>query len=195
MLHLSTCDRVGDQALLKLGQQHLGRDDRVRTDVDLRDKLVDLVSVRNLRHKPEALFSLFRQFMHPISLPRLIHFFDLVLPSSHLCQHRGLIRARPYGAATTSGTCMRLRPSAGRLESGFPISLLPMMISTMYVFTGTVIHCSSSLIPMLCRPVALVISESRPVMLPTNSTFKWDFAKVWLSFSTTLLETNNFRQS
>ena len=38
------------------------------------------VSVRNLRHKPEALFSLFRQFMHRISIPRLIHFFYLVLP-------------------------------------------------------------------------------------------------------------------
>ena len=46
--------------------------------------LVDLVSVRNLRHKPEALFSLFRQFMQRISLPRLIHFFDLTL-SQHIC--------------------------------------------------------------------------------------------------------------
>ncbi len=80
MLHLSTCDQVGDQALLKIGQQHLGLDDKVRTESDLRDILVDLVSVRNLRHKPEALFSLFRQFMQRISLPRLIHFFDLVLP-------------------------------------------------------------------------------------------------------------------
>ena len=80
MLHLSTCDRVGDQGVLRLGQQHLGPDDTVKTEGDLRDKLVNLVSVRNLRHEPEALFSLFRQFMQRISLPRLIHFFDLVLP-------------------------------------------------------------------------------------------------------------------
>ena len=38
------------------------------------------MSVGNLRHRPEALFSLFRQFLQRISLPRLIHFFDLVLP-------------------------------------------------------------------------------------------------------------------
>ena len=37
-------------------------------------------SVGNLRHKPEALFALFRQFLRRISLPRLIHFLDLVLP-------------------------------------------------------------------------------------------------------------------
>ena len=47
---------------------------------ELRDRLIDLVSVGNLRHKPEALFALFRQFLMRISLPRLIHFFDLVLP-------------------------------------------------------------------------------------------------------------------
>ncbi len=80
MLHLSTCDHVRDQDLLDLGRQYLGIDDSVRSVVDLRDKLVDLVDIRNLRHKPEALFSLFRQFMQRISLPRLVHFLDLVLP-------------------------------------------------------------------------------------------------------------------
>ena len=54
--------------------------DTIRTETELRDRLIDLVSVGNLRHKPEALFALFRQFMMRISLPRLIHFFDLVLP-------------------------------------------------------------------------------------------------------------------
>ena len=38
----------------------------------LRDRLIDLVSVGNLRHKPEELFALFRQFMMCISLPRLV---------------------------------------------------------------------------------------------------------------------------
>ena len=42
--------------------------------------LAHLVSVGNLKHKPEALFTLFRQFLTRISLPRLIHFLDLVLP-------------------------------------------------------------------------------------------------------------------
>ena len=47
---------------------------------EFRDRLIDRVSVGNLRHRPEALFSLFRKFLQRISLPRLIHFFDLVLP-------------------------------------------------------------------------------------------------------------------
>ena len=38
------------------------------------------MSVGNLKHKPEALFTLFRQFLTRIFLPRLIHFLDLVLP-------------------------------------------------------------------------------------------------------------------
>ena len=45
MLHLSKCVHVCDQDLLDLGQQYLGMDDSVRSVVDLRDKLVDLVSI------------------------------------------------------------------------------------------------------------------------------------------------------
>ena len=46
----------------------------------LRDQLIDLVSVGNLKHRPEALFALFRQFLQRLTLPRLCHFLDLVLP-------------------------------------------------------------------------------------------------------------------
>ena len=46
----------------------------------LRDHLIELVSVRNLKHRPEALFALFRQFLQRLTLPRLCHFLDLVLP-------------------------------------------------------------------------------------------------------------------
>ena len=45
----------------------------------LRDHLIELVSVRNLKHRPEALFALFRQFLQKLTLPRR-HFLDLVLP-------------------------------------------------------------------------------------------------------------------
>ena len=38
------------------------QDGQARTEVELRDRLIELVSVGNLRHKPEALFSLFRKF-------------------------------------------------------------------------------------------------------------------------------------
>ena len=80
MLHLSTREHHESPALLQLGKQQVKLSDQVRSGTDLRDRLIDLVSVGNLRHKPEALFSLFRKFMQRISLPRLIHFFDLVLP-------------------------------------------------------------------------------------------------------------------
>ena len=80
MFHLSTREHIESQVLLQLGKQQVKLGDQVRSETDLRDRLIDLVSVGNLRHKPEALFSLFRKFLQRISLPRLIHFFDLVLP-------------------------------------------------------------------------------------------------------------------
>ena len=80
MHHLSTREHHDGPALLQLGKQQVKLCDQVRTETELRDRLIDRVSVGNLRHKPEALFSLFRKFLQRISLPRLIHFFDLVLP-------------------------------------------------------------------------------------------------------------------
>ena len=80
MLHLSTWEEGEGHVLLQLGKQVVKQGDQVRTETDLRDRLIDLVSVGNLRHKPEAWFALFRQFMMRMSLPRLVHFFDLVLP-------------------------------------------------------------------------------------------------------------------
>ena len=80
MQHLSTRAHDDSQVLLQLGAQHVRHGGQARTEVELRDRLIDLVSVGNLRHRPEALFSLFRKFLQRISLPRLNHFFDLVLP-------------------------------------------------------------------------------------------------------------------
>ena len=80
MKYLSTREHVDDQFLLQLGAKYVRNDNPARTEVELRDSLIDLVSVGNLRHKPEALFSLFRKFLQRISLPRLLHFLDLVLP-------------------------------------------------------------------------------------------------------------------
>ena len=80
MQHLSTREHGDDQVLLQLGAKHVRHDNHVRTEVELRDRLIDLVSVGNLRHRPEALFSLFRKFLQRISLPRPVHFLGLVLP-------------------------------------------------------------------------------------------------------------------
>ena len=80
MQYLSTREHEDDQVLLQLGAKHVRQENHARTEVELRDRLIDLVSVGNLRHRPEALFSLFRKFLQRISLPRLVHFLDLVLP-------------------------------------------------------------------------------------------------------------------
>ena len=60
-----------------MGPKAIQQGEAISTETRLQDRLIDLVSVGNLLHKPEAVF---RQFMIRISLPRLIHFFDFVLP-------------------------------------------------------------------------------------------------------------------
>ena len=80
MVQLSTWEETEGGKVLQMGKKVVHQRDQICTETELRDRLIDLVSVGNLRHKPEALFALFRQFMMRISLPRLVHFFDLVLP-------------------------------------------------------------------------------------------------------------------
>ena len=78
----------------------------------LRDHLIELVSVRNLRHRPEALFALFRQFLQRLTLPRLCHFLDLVLPQLTA------VRAPWADATRTLWTCHHIR--AVSHENGYP---------------------------------------------------------------------------
>ena len=80
MEHLSTWKETEGGQVLRMGKDAIQQGETINTEVELRDRLIDLVSVGNLKHKPEALFTLFRQFLTRISLPRLIHFLDLVLP-------------------------------------------------------------------------------------------------------------------
>ena len=80
MERLSTWKESEGGKVLTMGRKVIQQGTTINTEMDLRDRLIDLVSVGNLRHKPEALFALFRQFLRRISLPRLIHFLDLVLP-------------------------------------------------------------------------------------------------------------------
>ncbi len=103
MLHLSTREEEEGYVLLQLEKQHVKPGEQIRTDTDLRDRLIDLVSVGNLRHRPEALFTLFRKFMMQIFLPRLIHFFDLVLSQLMSVQAAWTGEEKHYGAVTTSG--------------------------------------------------------------------------------------------
>ena len=80
MLHLSTVDEVKDSELLALGRTHLEIDTPFVSAEALRNYLIELISVRNLRHRPEVLFGLFRQFLQRLTLPKICHFLDLVLP-------------------------------------------------------------------------------------------------------------------
>ena len=67
MLQLSTWEEKEGGKVLQMGKQVVSQGDQIRSETELRDRLIDLVSVGNLRHKPEALFALFRQFMMRIS--------------------------------------------------------------------------------------------------------------------------------
>ena len=80
MEHLSTWTETEGGKVLTMGKEAIPRGGTVNSEVELRNELIDLISVGNLKHKPQALFTLFRQFLTRISLPRLIHFMDLVLP-------------------------------------------------------------------------------------------------------------------
>ena len=80
MEHLSTWTETEGGKVLTMGKEAIPQGETINSEVELRDQLIDLISVGNLKHKPKALFTLFRQFLTRISLPRLIHFMDLVLP-------------------------------------------------------------------------------------------------------------------
>ena len=80
MEHLSTWTETEGGKVLTMGKEAIPQGETINSEVELRNQLIDLISVGNLKHKPQALFTLFRQFLTRISLPRLIHFMDLVLP-------------------------------------------------------------------------------------------------------------------
>ena len=112
MLHLSTAEEVKDIDLLALGTKHLDMETPFESAVALRDHLIELISVRNLRHRPEALFALFRQFLQRLTLPRLCHFLDLLLPQLTP------VRAPWADAARTLWTCHHIR--AVSHDKGYP---------------------------------------------------------------------------
>ena len=66
----------------------------------------------NLKHRPEALFALFRQFLRRLTLPRLCHFLDLVLPQLTP------VHAPWVDATRTLWTCHRIR--ARTHQNGYP---------------------------------------------------------------------------
>ena len=92
-----------DSELLELGRMHLEVDTPFVSAETLRDHLIELISVRNLRHRSEALFALFRQFLQKLTLPRICHFLDLVL------LQLTPVRAHWADATRTLWTCHHIR--------------------------------------------------------------------------------------
>ena len=137
MLHLSTVDEVKDSDLLALGTTHLKMDTPFDSAEALRDHLIELISVRNLRHRPEALFALFRQFLERLTLPRICHFLDLVLPQLTP------VRAPWADATRTLWTCHHIRASSH--ENGYPCQhVLPGSRNTVLRTKQVIIGCVRS---------------------------------------------------
>ena len=147
MLHLSTVDEVKDSDLLALGTTHLEMDTPFDSAEALRDHLIELISVRNLRHRPEALFALFRQSLQRLTLPRICHFLDLVLPQ--LTPVRRMLLGL-YGLATTF-VPPHMRMDI-RVSQGLPLlfSLRRMTISTTCGFSGAIYRSSCFQIHKWC---------------------------------------------
>ena len=134
--------------------------------------------------------------MQRISLPRLIHFFDLVLPQLTPVQAAWADEGKTLWSChhATSGTFTLLIISQRRRGCGSSISSLHMMTFIMYASNGRTTHCFCSLIPTWYRRVARTSFKSRPVMSPTSSISKWDSGKGWPSFYITWLGKRSFKQ-
>ena len=114
MEHLSTWTETEGGKVLTMGKEAIPRGGTVDSEEELRNELIELISVGNLKYKPQALFTLFRQFLTRISLPRLIHFMDLVLPQLTPVQ------AAWAGEEKTLWSCHYIRWLRGRHSDATP---------------------------------------------------------------------------
>ena len=124
-----------------------------RTEV-LRDHLIELISVRNLRHRPEALFALFRQFLQRLTLPRICHFLDLVLPQLTP------VRAPWADATRTLWTCHHIRATAH--ENGHPYEP---RVTIAYFFTS---HDHIHHVRILWGTLPLLLFSDPRMVYPVN---------------------------
>ena len=146
MLHLSTVEEVKDSDLLALGNTHLETDTPFVSTEELRDHLIELISVRNLKHRPEALFALFRQFLQRLTLSRLCHFLDLVLPQLTP------VRAPWADATRTLWTCHHIR--AVSYVNGSPLSRgLPLGTSFPHMIKYTTCESPGALCRFSCSRI------------------------------------------
>ena len=151
---MSTVNEVKDSELLELGRMHLEVDTPFASAEVLRDHLIELISVRNLRHRPEALFALFRQFLQRLTLPRICHFLDLVLPQLTP------VRAPWADAARTLWTCHHIR--AITHENGHPYEP---RVTIAYFFTS---HDHIHHVRVLWGTLPLLLFSDPRMVYPVN---------------------------
>ena len=114
MEHLSIWTETEGGKVLTMGKDAIPRGWTVNSEEELRNELIELISVGNLKYKPQALFTLFWQFLTRISLRRLIHFMDLVLPQLTPVQ------AAWAGEEKTLWSCHYIRWLRGRHSDATP---------------------------------------------------------------------------
>ena len=81
MAEFSQIEPVHSDRILQIGNFHLqGVGDGWETWDRMRNAVIDEVTVRGRAHQPSVVVNLIRSFLMRLSLPRLLHFLDLVLP-------------------------------------------------------------------------------------------------------------------
>ena len=102
--------------------------------------------------------------------------------SLHQCKRPGRMPAKPCGVVIISGMYKRVLSPRGGQESGLATSSRRTTTFTMLEWHGMVTPSCSFLIPVWWSFVTLVISGSRPPMLPISNISRWDSQKAWQFF-------------
>ena len=81
MMEFSHIEPVQSDKILQIGRFHLaGVGDAWETWDQMRDAVIDEVTIRGKAQQPAVVVNLIRGFLQRLPLPRLLHFLDLVLP-------------------------------------------------------------------------------------------------------------------
>ena len=173
MEHLSTWTETEGGKVLTMGKEAIPRGRTVDSEEELRNELIELISVGNLKYKPQALFTLFRQFLTRISLPRLIHFMDLVLPQLTPVQ------AAWAGEEKTLWSCHHIRWLRERHSDATP----RVQISYFFSSHDNIHHVR---IQWNSNPLLLFTDPTMVEALPVEyfNTFRWGYARAWPYLST-----------
>ena len=81
LAHQGMYDGIRTHRIFQIGRFHLAGVGEAWTTWDnIRDAVIDEVTVRGKAQQPAVVVRLIRGFLQRLPLPRLLHFLDLVLP-------------------------------------------------------------------------------------------------------------------